>query len=66
MMADNEVIADQVEIGMNIFANIDHVCKVEEDDKWNNIAMEDHNHADADPDTGDEDDQLYHGDKLTK
>jgi ubiquitin carboxyl-terminal hydrolase 7 len=27
--------------------------------------MEDHNHADADPDTGDEDDQLYHGDKLS-
>jgi hypothetical protein len=33
MMADNKVIADQVEIGMNIFANIDHVCKVEDDDK---------------------------------
>jgi ubiquitin carboxyl-terminal hydrolase 7 len=33
MMADNEVIADQVEIGVNTIANTDHVCKVEDDDE---------------------------------
>jgi hypothetical protein len=33
MMADNEVIADQVEIGLHSFGDINNVWKVEENDE---------------------------------